>query len=196
MQRLARQRAAGFTLIELLVVLVVIGIAVGLVLLSPNVIREPPPLQVAVNELAARIALARDEAALQGRNLGIRFYPDGYEFFDLDPDNGVWTTLQGDELLGRSEFADGVLPALEVEDRAVELTAPTTGDDESDDDGPLLDAFGNRIERAGDVPHVVILASGEVTPFVVELERIGTDGYVRLEGDFFGSLDIATERTR
>ena len=195
MTPLARARAAGFTLIELLVVLVVIGIAVGLVLLSPNVIREPPPLQTAVNELASRIALARDEAALQGRNFGIRFYPDGYEFFDLDPDNGVWTTLQGDELLGRADFADDVLPSLEVEERDVELKAATNTDEE-DDDGPLLDAFGNTIELAGEVPHVVILASGEVTPFVVELEALGSDEYVRLEGDFFGSLDIDTERAR
>lgn len=191
----ARARAAGFTLIELLVTLVVIGIAVGLVLLSPGVVRETAPTEAALTDLAAQVSLARDEAALQGRNFGVRFYPDGYAFLDLDPDSGAWTTLSGDELLSRTVFDEALVPSLTVEDRRIELEPPAeaTGDE---DEEALIDAFGNVIERAAEVPHVLILASGEVTPFEFEIERVGSDEYMRLEADFFGDMTIERERAR
>ncbi len=190
----ARARAAGFTLIELLVTLVVIGIAVGLVLLNTNVIRDKPLTETALTDLAAQVALARDEAALQGRNFGVRFYPDGYEFLDLDPDTGAWTTISDDELLARFTFEDDLLPSLFVEDRRIELEPPV--DAEDDDEEELIDAFGNVIERAAEVPHILILASGEVTPFEFELEMIGSDDYMRLEADFFGDMEMTAERDR
>jgi general secretion pathway protein H len=189
----ARARAAGFTLIELLVTLVVIGIAIGLVLLSPGVVRDTPATESALTDLAAQVALARDEAALQGRNLGVRFYPDGYEFLDLDPDTGAWTTLSGDEILARTVFDEDLLPYLRVEDRRIELEPPVEAEDDEEE---LIDAFGNVIERAGAVPHVLILASGEVTPFEIELEMIGSDDYMRLEADFFGDMTLERERDR
>ena len=190
----ARARAAGFTLIELLVTLVIIGIAVGAVVLSFGVVRDTPATEAALADLASQVALARDEAALQGRNFGLRFYPDGYAFFDLDPDTGAWTTLSGDELLARTTFDDALLPSLTVEDRRVELEPPVEADD--DDEEALIDAFGNVIERAGEVPHVLILSSGEVTPFEIELEMIGSDDYMRLEADFFGDMTLERERAR
>lgn len=190
-----RTRSAGFTLIELLVTLVIIGISVGVVLLSIGVIREPPMTETALTDLAARVGLARDEAALQGRNLGVRFYPDGYAFFDLDPDSGAWTTLTGDDLLAPTTFDEDLLPELVVEDRRIELERRVEAE-EDDDEEQLIDAFGNVIERAGEVPHVLILSSGEVTPFEIELEMIGSDDYMRLEADFFGDMTLERERTR
>lgn len=190
----ARARAAGFTLIELLVTLVVIGIAVGLVLLNPNVVRDRSLPEAALTDLAAQVALARDEAALQGRNFGVRFYPDGYEFLDLDPDTGAWTTITGDELLARTTFDEDLLPSLIVEDRRIELEPPIEADE--DEEEQLIDAFGNVIERAAEVPQILILSSGEVTPFEFELEMIGSDDYMRLEADFFGDMEMKKERDR
>lgn len=186
-------RTRGFTLIELLVVLVVIGIAVSLVMINAGLIREDRPIDKDLQALLGAFSIARDEAALQGRNFGLRIYPGGYAFLDLDADTGVWTTMQGDKLLAATDFDDSVLPTLEVEDREVRLEPPQ--DAEADDDEEvLLDAFGNPIESAGDVPHVLILSSGEVTPFVLELEELGSDAYRRIEGDFFGELTVQDTR--
>lgn len=184
-------RQRGFTLIELLVTMVVIAVAAGLLIPQLSWIRSTPPLQLELRDLAARIELARDEAALQGRNFGIRFYPDGYAFLDLDETSQVWTTMDGDELLGSEQFAEDTLPQLRVEDRDIELEYP---DNEDDDAERERDAFGNVIEQAGETPHVVILASGEVTPFLLEIESLQDDAYARLEGDFLGQMTMSDER--
>ncbi|MEO1594474.1 MAG: type II secretion system minor pseudopilin GspH [Pseudomonadota bacterium] len=186
--------AHGFSLIELLVTIVVIGMAAAIVLLNPRVLRQTPPLEEAVFGLASRVELARDEAALQGRNFGIRFYPDGYTFLDLDPESGAWITMTGDKVLTRTEFSRDMIPELTVEDRQIELDPPADPVDPDDDEEPLFDGFGNIIERAAEPPHIVILASGEVTPYILEIELVGSDDYVRLDSDFFGEMSITTER--
>ena len=180
----------GFSLIELLVTTIVIAIAASFILPRLSWIRSTPPLQDELRDLAARIELARDEAALQGRNFGIRFYPDGYAFLDLDDTTLVWTTMEGDELLGSEQFDEDSLPRLRIEERDIELELPDT----DDDDERETDAFGNVIEQAGETPHVVILSSGEVTPFLLEIESLQDDAYARLEGDFLGQMTLSDQR--
>ncbi len=184
------RRGHGFTLIELLVTMVVIAIAAGFIATQLNWIRTTPPLQAELRDLAARIELARDEAALQGRNFGIRFYPDSYEFLDLDPDTQVWVSMEGDELLGSMTFAEDTLPRLQIEDLDIELeTAQEYADDEVE-----LDAFGNVVEDLSEPPHILILASGEVTPFTLELESLKDPAFARLEGDYLGGLTMTDQR--
>ncbi|MEM8547599.1 MAG: type II secretion system minor pseudopilin GspH [Pseudomonadota bacterium] len=178
----------GFSLIELLVVIIIIALSSVMVMGSLGWQRRSPPLLEAMEELASTIELARDEAALQGRNLGIRFYPDGYEIFDLDPDTNVWLTLSDDEMLAPVQFDERVLPGLWLEEREIPLTFPD--DEDSEDNEPLIDLFGNVIETASEPPHVVILSTGEVTPFQLRLDELGEkDGYL-LSGDFLGNLEI------
>ncbi|MEL6951373.1 MAG: type II secretion system minor pseudopilin GspH [Pseudomonadota bacterium] len=192
---MGNERAHGFSLIELLVVIVIIGVVVmSIVLLNPRILRKTPPHEESMYELASRIELARDEAALQGRNFGIRFYPDGYTFLDLDPESGAWVTMTEDQLLTRAEFPRDMIPELTVDDRQIELEPPADAVDPDDDEEPLFDGFGNIIERAAEPPHVVILASGEVTPYILEIELVGSDDYIRLDSDFFGEMSISTER--
>lgn len=75
---LARRREAGVTLLELLVVMTLIAIAAGAVVLTA--VPATPPLAQEAERLAARAALARDEAALSGRVVALRMDADGYRF--------------------------------------------------------------------------------------------------------------------
>lgn len=187
-----QRKASGFTLIELLVVVVIIAIAVGLILPRISWIRSTPEIEKPVNELASLIELARDEAALQGRNFGLRFYPDHYQFLELDPDSGAWITIEEDDMLVDGFFSEDFLPSLVMEEREVELEVDD--DDEQDaNDEVLLDQFGQPISTASQPPHIVILSSGEVTPFKFMLDSIVDDAYIGLEGDFLGSLSISRD---
>ena len=94
-------------------------------------------------------------------------------------------------MLTTQQFSDDILPALVIEERDIELEPPSKRDD---DDDQLLDAFGNVIETATDVPHIVILASGEVTPFQLSLEKLGDDQFAMLESDFLGQLELVLSR--
>lgn len=182
----------GFTLIELLVTVVVIAIAVGFILPQINWIKTTPPIEKPMRSLATIIELARDEAALQGRNFGIRFYPDSYEILELEPETGAWITIEDDDMLVGAEFGEEFIPRLIIEERDVELEYP---DNETTDE-PELDAFGQAIAQAGEPPHVVILASGEVSPFELQLDALGDDGFISMQGDFLGSLTLSRERLR
>lgn len=193
-QQNARQ-AGGFSLIELLVTVVVIAIAVGFIVPKLNWIRSTPAIEKPIRELASLIELARDEAALQGRNFGIRFYREGYQIFELEPDSGVWITIEDDDLLVGEAYGESFIASLVMEERDIELEEPDRETDDSDsDDPPILDDFGVPLSTASELPHIVILASGEVTPFAFALEALDEDAFVRLDGDFLGSLTLTRDR--
>ncbi|MEN7341883.1 MAG: type II secretion system minor pseudopilin GspH [Pseudomonadota bacterium] len=182
----------GMTLVELIVTLVIIGIAIAFVLPQVSWIDEDTEIEAQANALATVIELARDEAALQGRNFGLRFYPTGYAIVELEPDTGAWITIEDDELLVDGEFDEKIVPLLVIEERTIELELPEFDSDE--DDEPETDIYGQPIPVTGEIPHLVILASGEVTPFMLELDEVGSDAFIRVNGDFLGNLEFTTER--
>lgn len=185
-----RRNPRGFSLIEILVALVILLVIVVVALPKITLANRQSPTETAAGKFADTIQLLRDEAALQGRNFGLRFEPDGYEILDLDPDTGAWLTLSDDPMFAPKVFGDDINLALVVEQREVELEQI----EDEDSDEEQLDAFGNPIETATQPPHVVILTSGEMTPFELDFERFGSDAFVQLNGDAFGELELLTAR--
>ncbi|MEO0575516.1 MAG: GspH/FimT family pseudopilin [Pseudomonadota bacterium] len=188
-----RRTQYGMTLVELLVMMVIVAISVGMILPQISWIRQDPPLREEMREFASLLELTRDEAALQGRNFGLRFYPDHFVLYELDPDNGAWFLVQEDELLTGAEFRQDTLPTLFVEDREIILEPP---EDDDNDNQPVADAFGQLVEYAQDVPQIAILSSGEVTPFTLELNLINGAESLQLNADVFGDLDIVDLKAR
>lgn len=187
------RRQFGMTMIELLVMMVIIAISVGMIVPQLSWIRQDPPLREEIGDFASLIELTRDEAALQGRNFGIRFYPDHFALYELDPDTGGWFVVQDDDLLKGATFGDDTLPALFVDDREVILEPPEADDDDIE---PVSDIFGQLVQYAQDVPQVAILSSGEVTPFTLELDLIGGGESLQLNADVFGDLEIVDLNAR
>ncbi len=181
----ARQRA--FTLVELLVVIVIIGISVAALLLRITLLRDDRDLEREARRLSALIELAAEEAALQGRDYGLRFGLHGYRFYEQDPATGAWVELAGDDILRERTLPEDLRFNLKLEEREILLTESIEGDrrqrEAEDDDGP----------DPGPAPHVLLLSSGDATPFELTVSRDFDDARAELSGNFLGRVELAFE---
>jgi len=112
--RLARagSRASGFTLLEVLVVVVIIGIISSMAVVSIKVLGGDHEMDQEAARLAAVIGQAREEAMLQGRDLGLRLDAQGYDFLRYDTRSERWVAVTGDPLLRERTMPEGVGMAL------------------------------------------------------------------------------------
>lgn len=155
---------AGFTLVEVMVVVVLIGILVTFASLST------PGLDQELKEEARRMLqlarLAREEAILQTQELSLLLEEDGYSFQVLRDQK--WQDLAEDKLLRRRKLHDGLRMEVSLEDLEFKL-----GEDEDDD-----------------AVRILILSSGEVTPFELTLRSDLLDDVYLLRGDGLGRFEI------
>ena len=163
--------ASGFTLLEVLVVVVIIGIISSMAVISVRVLGGDHEMDQEAARLAAVLGQAREEAMLQGRDLGLRVDARGYDFLRYDTRSERWIVVSGDPLLRERVMPDGVGLELRLESRNV-LLKPRSAQAE----GLLLS------------PQVVVQASGDLVPFEVRLRRDGTDEVRRVAGGTDGRL--------
>jgi len=178
-RRTSRTADRGFTLIEVMVVMVIIVIGTSIVLLSVNVVGDNREIEVEARRLASLIEVAADEAELQGRDFGIEFIRQGYRFVEYDPFFDTWTEVIGDDVLRPRSLPDSLEFTVVVEDKRIELdeVASDTGGDRTDDDDEDEVGYGGNRSRSQPAllnkyaPHAMILSSGDVSPFDVEITR-------------------------
>ena len=171
--RRAAHRASGFTLLEVLVVVVIIGIITTMAVVSTRVLGGDHEMDQEAKRLVAVITQARDDAMLEGRDVGLRIDARGYDFLRYDGRTEQWDLVSDDPLLRERTLPDGLEASLRLESRQVRLkmrTAPT--------------------ERERGQPQVVVMASGDLVPFEVRLERAGTQEIRAIVGSADGKLEI------
>lgn len=133
-------RDAGVTLVEAMVALVVIGLAVGVVLLlAPGPDRAT---REAAERLAARAIMAGDESIIVNRTMALVVTPEGYGFERLE-DNG-WAPAAFGSPLAFRDWPENV-------EARVEQTSAETGDARV----ARFDAFGGATPAS-----IVISGSG------------------------------------
>ncbi len=176
--------AAGFTLIEVLVVVVLIGVLSAVALLSVGAVGRKDPLEDETRRLHALLRFAGEEALMQGRDLGLRLEPAGYRFLSYNPESFLWEDLSSDDLYKARELPEDIYMELFLEDREVVLdtarnrSAPDEDRDEDDD-------------KTGEPePQLLILSSGELTPFQLWVgQRFEEDRYL-IEGQASGEITL------
>lgn len=156
----------GFTLLELLVVMAIMAVVAGMAVLASGGVGSRR-LENAARSAEALVALACERAGFTGRDLGIALVEDGLRFGYLVP--------QG-FLLVEDDPADPLRPR------------------------PLGEALGLLLVRDGEAlepqtdppttPQLACFASGELTPFRLELAAAGEGERWLLEGQLDGSLQL------
>lgn len=165
-------RQHGFTLIELLVVLFIIGIVTAMATLSVGVGSRDQTLEREVRRLEDLLELARDEAVLQGQEYGLTFFDAGYAFSTYDWAAATWQPVAAGGPLTERRLAAETVIDLSVEGRKISLTdelpamsRPT----KTSSAGPHKATEKDRSSEKSPQPHVLILSSGDITPFELRL---------------------------
>lgn len=171
-RRLCRRDAErGFTLMEVLVVIVIVGIVISVATLSMNVLGTDRQTEEEARRFWAVLHQAREEGQLQALDIGVFVTRTGYEYLRYDQRRMLWLPIYGDKLFARRELPEGLRMRLWLEAREIVLSpGPVERKDEDDDDAQPAP------------PQIMVLSSGDTTPFELQIEREGAPALWRIVG--------------
>lgn len=160
-------RSGGFTLIEVVVVTAIIGILAGLVVLSIGDGGGRRQVEREARRLATVLELASEMAVRNGIELGVRVEPTEYRFFRLQDQQ--WQPIEDSRRgFGPHDLAEGVRLRTRVE------------------------GFDADLGESGEVvtPQILILSSGEMTPFEVRVKSSHSGRTTRVSGALTGEISL------
>jgi general secretion pathway protein H len=177
--------ALGFTLIEILVVLVIVGIISAVTLMSFGLLGgDDRNLERDARRISSLIEVVNDDAVLQGRDFGLELMISGYRWVEHDPILNQWFEVTDDEIMRERQLDPGVEFELYLEEHRV-LLQEEAKKTEADEDVPNRDLTDDYL------PHVLVLSSGDITPFELRLVRIADRAEVILIMSPSGEMEIA-----
>lgn len=213
-----QRKHQGFTLIEILLVVIIIGCAAGIVILS--IPGGPNPkigfdLKRQTDALASTIQTLSDQAATEGRTIGLQVSAHGYAFMvrDLTPIPQSNSTSSSDDMTEKQvQQAQSNLDApLNWDQQKWQLlkserikTSQNFGDEATfglslegmqlqDEDNMLGRSDPQWVDTENHVqsttPQILLLPSGEITPFLLTLTD--HNGHSRqIKGNASGQISI------
>jgi len=162
--------ARGFTLVELLVVLVILGSLVGLAVLSTGIAGTSRELRGEAERLAGLIGVLVEEAVLDNREYGLRLERGRYQVVSFDEATASWVAKPRSEHL----LPEWAQLSYELEGEPLRLAGPggsnqVAGDNQDEEEDAEKAAAARQ-------PQLLILSSGELSPFRLRLEERRKDG--------------------
>jgi general secretion pathway protein H len=160
------RRAQGFTLIELLVVLVILGSLIGLAVLGSGIAGPARELRGEAERLVGLIGVLAEEAVLDNREYGLHLTDEAYQVLRYEPRSGSWQALSSKP----HRLPNWAELSLELEGEPLQLSAPKDGQGGA----------------KASLPQLLILSSGELSPFRLRLRERRKDGLrLQLSSDGF-----------
>jgi type II secretion system protein H len=150
----------GFTLIEMMVVVIILSILSSAALLNMNFDNQAKQLEEHAFRLAALIELASDEAIYLQKELGLRFDPEGFGFYELQKnvqqaekktsqsDKPFWQAISEDKRLRHRKLPDYIDVDLEISGVEVLIEEPSE----------------QAIKDHKVKPQLMMLSNGEIVP--------------------------------
>ena len=129
----------GFTLIEILIVIVIISIVSGIALLTLSR-NQQKQYEYLANSLAHLITLAEEEAMLRPATIGLAFTSSSFQFLTYQNTPKTHWQALAESPFGLHRFSPTMQLTVKAQDKPVAL------------DGQ---------------PHIIISASGDITPFTI-----------------------------
>ena len=169
-----RSRQRGFTLLEILVVVTIIGIFVGVAVLSIDITGSDRESEQEAFRLKTLVELVREESLLQGLDYGLLFTRTGYKFYYYDYERREWLLPPDDRVLVERVFPEALEMSVIVDDRDL-----------------ILEPAPDLINGETGEPQVLVLSSGEMTPFELEIFRDPLGTRHALTAEFDGEIEIS-----
>lgn len=182
------RRVRGFTLLELLVVIVIIGIVTTFAVISINLASRDPARDDA-RQLADLTGLAAEQAVMQGQEYGLRVESHGYAFYVFD--GRKWSLVQGDNVFYRRDLGDEVTLSLQLEGTPATLAPPPATVQNPED--ATASAPAQEDQEPGqqqDRPQVLLLSSGEMPPFEIDITGTATGATYKVKGTLADGITV------
>jgi general secretion pathway protein H len=152
----------GFTLWELLIVVAIVAITLSMMQFSMGLGDENRELKRVGKDLGKLFHMLNQEAVFESRNFAISVKDKG--FIVLEFDGGAWTAVD-DSFFTRIKMTESQRSELIIADLVVDISAKT--------DPP---------------PHILILSSGEMTPFEWRIRDEYSQFGIVLQGNMLGAV--------
>jgi general secretion pathway protein H len=173
-----RNYHAGFTLIEVMVVLLLIGLAAGYVMYNAFGSSQVDLLKSQAQRVQVLVDMASDFAVLNQRQLGIRFEHDDneYYFVYLD-DEDKWQRLEDEEMYATHTVPEPFTFTLNLDDLPWAQEDRLFDRELFDEELSVSEEgveIGNEEDKQLPPPQVLIMSSGEITPFTLSFNFEGS----------------------
>ena len=152
----------GFTLWELLIVVAIIAITISMVQLSVGLSDETRDLKSVGKNLGKLFHLLSQEAVFESRNYAVTVQDQG--FIVLEYNAGEWTRSE-QSFFSKIKLTESQRSELIIEDQVIDISVKTQPK-----------------------PHILILSSGEMTPFEWRIRDRLTQSGITLQGNVLGGV--------
>ena len=159
----------GFTLLEVMLVLLLMGLAAGYVMFNAFGASKSDLLKSQAQRLQVIVDMASDYAVLNQQQLGIRVEQaeNSYYFVYLD-DEDEWQRVEDEKMYAPYTLPEPFTLTLNLDDLPWDEEDSLFDRDLFDENLSVSDAgvdIGSEEEKSLPPPQILIMSSGEITPF-------------------------------